>query len=78
MFPVGTKAVIGTAIIRIFQHLVGFVDLFEFLLSIGILIDIRMIASGKLTISFLDLGGISVARYTQYLIIILVFHADPD
>jgi hypothetical protein len=64
------KAVIGSSLIRVREHFVGFVDLFESFPRPILLIVVRVILKGQLTKRppYFLLGGISI--YAEDLIII--------
>ena len=74
MLPVGAETIISLALVAILEHLVGFVDLFEFFFRARLLVDIRMILTRKLAVSLLDVTVSASARNAQNLVVILVFH----
>ena len=69
------KLVIGGAFLRITQNLVSLVDLFEFLLRLGIFfVDIRVILPGQPAVGLFYLFFTGAPGHTQNLIIISFGH----
>ena len=55
--PVGAELVVGLALLRIGEDLVGLADLLEALLGGRVsLVDVRMVLAGKATVGLLDVG----------------------
>ena len=68
------QPVIRAARLRIFQSLVGFGYILEFLLTFGILGNVRMVLLGQSAVGFLDLIRTGIVFDAQNLVVILVFH----
>lgn len=79
VLPLGAELVVLLPLLRIAQNVIGFIDLFEFLLGCLLLgvgrLQVGMVLSGKLPISVLNvlLGG--SPRDSQDLIVIAKFHS---
>src|SRR5690606_27105844 len=72
-------------LLRVAQHLVGFADLLEALLCVGLLADVRVELARKAAVGPLDLVLRVVAGDAHELVVVLVFHhpsravtATPD
>jgi hypothetical protein len=77
LLPVGTEAVVGGALLRVFQHLVGFPQLLEALLRVARLADVGMVFARELPVGAFDLVLGGVARHAHHLVVVLEFHAHP-
>jgi hypothetical protein len=51
------EAIIGSPLLLIIEHLVGFIDLFKFLFGPVVLVDVRMIFPRQLPVGAADLLG---------------------
>ncbi len=73
--PVLPEEVVFLAFLRIAQHLVGFVDLFEFFLRSGLVLgDVRVELPSKLAKGLFDLRLRRIPADAQHLIVIPEFH----
>jgi len=72
----GTQLVVGTPLLGVLEHLVRFVDRFEFLLGAGLLVLVRVVFARQLAIRRLDLGFAGIRLHTQDLVIVFEFHAN--
>jgi hypothetical protein len=68
------QAVVGGALLGVFQGLVGFPDFLEFLLGIGLLGDVGVILAGELAVRLLDVVGARRAPDAERAVIVLVFN----
>jgi len=73
-FPAGAEPVVGGAFLGVLEYLVGFPDLLEARLRIGLLADVRMILAGKFPLGALDLVRGRITRHAEYLVIVFEFH----
>src|SRR5690606_40077271 len=65
------ELVVGSALLVVGQHLVGFFCLFEFVLGHGIArVTVRVIFHGQAAIGFLDVLGIGSPLDTQHFVVI--------
>src|SRR5476649_1121253 len=73
-----TEAIIGGALVAVLEHVIGLVELFEFVLAFGVArIAIRMMLHGELAERGLELGVAAGARYAQDLVVVALGHAGP-
>jgi hypothetical protein len=72
--PVRAQPVIGRALFRVAQHLVGFGNLLEARLGVLFLADVGVVFARQLAVGFFDLVGRGVALHTHGLVVVLVFH----
>ena len=72
--PVGAQLVIGGALLRILEHLVGLADLLETRLGVRLLADVGMVFPRQLAVGplYLVLGG--VAAHPHDFVVIFEFH----
>ncbi len=75
--PVGAELVVGRALLRILQHLVGLTDLLEALLGIRLLADVGMELARKLAVRTLNLVLRCVTLYADDVIVIFKLHLAP-
>jgi hypothetical protein len=69
------EAVVGGALLRILQGVVGFVDLFEFVLGIGIAgIAVRMELHGELAIGALEGRLVAALLHAQHVVVVTLSH----
>ena len=68
---VPAQLIVGRALLRIAQHLVGLLNLFEFVLGVLFLADVRVEFARQLAIGALHLIGVGAARHPQNFVIIL-------
>jgi len=52
--PVRAEAIVGFALIGIFQHFIGFLHVLEVRLAVRLLADIRMVFACELAVGALD------------------------
>jgi len=69
--------VVGRALVRVAQHFVSLLKLFEFALGVLFLADIGMIFAGELAIGSLHRVRIGAAGHAENFVIILILHALP-
>src|SRR5271165_537206 len=74
---VASQLIIGRALLGIAQHLIGFLNLFEAVLGVLLLADVRMILASQLAIGALDLVRIGPTGHAESFVIILILHAHP-
>jgi hypothetical protein len=69
--------IVGRALLRIAQHFVGFLQLFELVLGVLFLAHIRMVFARQFAVRELHLIRVGAAGHTENLVVILVLHANP-
>jgi hypothetical protein len=75
ILPVGSELIVTLAFLGIRQHCIGFIDLFELLLSYSIPgVDVGVIFPSKLAIGLADLVICCVSLYTEYFVIVFEPH----
>jgi hypothetical protein len=68
------ELVIGSALLRIGEHGISLVNLFHPGLRARFLRHVRMVLSRELAVGLLDFVRIGVARYSKYLVVVLIVH----
>ncbi len=76
-FPVSAELIVCRAFFRVLEYFIGLAHFLEALFSIRLLAHIRMILSGKLAVSTLDLVLRRIACDPDYLIIVFKLHPRP-
>src|ERR1700679_3958220 len=69
-----SQLIVGGALLRALEQLVGLADFLAARLGILFLADVRVIFAGELAVRLLDLRLGGVARHTHDLVIVLKFH----
>ena len=72
--PVAAHLVVGGALLRVLQDLVGLVDLLEARLGVGHLADVGVVLAGELAVGLLDVVLRRAARDAERLVVVLVLH----
>ena len=73
VLPVGAKLVVQSALFRVFEHFIGFVDFLKLLLCQLVAgVEVGVVFAGQLFVSLGDLLGLRCALYSQKFVIILV------
>ena len=73
-----TQLVIGLALGRITQRLVGLVDRLEPILGPGLLADVRMVLARQSAVGGLDLRLTGAGAHAERVVIVLELHHSPD
>src|SRR5581483_961307 len=71
---VAAEAVVGRALLLVLERLVGFRDLLEALLCVGLLRDVGVVLARELAVGLLDLLVARAALHAQRLVVVLVLH----
>ena len=74
---VSSQLIVGRALVRVAQHLVSLLKLFELALGVLFLADIGMIFASELAIGSLHRVRVGAAGHTENFVIILILHALP-
>src|SRR3569623_1527047 len=72
--PIAAELIVGRALLRVFQYLVGLADLFEPGLGVLLLAHVGVVFARELAIAALDLVLRRIAGHAQDFVIVLVFH----
>src|SRR5580692_166116 len=72
---IAAQLVVRSAFVAVAQDLVGLLDLFEFLLRILFLADIRMEFAGQLAVRALHFLGVGAASYPKNFVVVPILHA---
>ena len=74
LLPVGAELVVGGALFRILQNLVGLTQFLEFRLGARLLVDIGVKRARQLAIGALDVVLRGVALNAEDLVVVPIFH----
>src|SRR4029079_1660197 len=72
----GAELVVGRALLRILERLVGLGDLLEFILGARLLVHVRMVLLRELPVRLLDVVRARAARDPEDRVVILVLHGS--
>src|SRR5712664_4227635 len=72
--PMAAQTIVGGALLRILERLVGFADFLESFLGAGLLGNVRMVLSREFPVRLLDLLGARFAVDAHHRVVVFVFH----
>ncbi len=79
LFPVRAQLVVFFSLGRIAQHLVGLVDLLEFLLGLLLVLGhVRMVLARKFAEGFFNFVLARAARDAEHFVVVFEFHTHDD
>jgi len=73
--PMAAQTIVGGALLRILERLVGFADFLESFLGAGLLGNVRMVLSREFPVRPLDLLGARFAVDAHHRVVVFVFHS---
>ena len=71
------QMIVGRAFVRIAQHFVGLLQLFELVLGVLFLAHVGMVFARQLAIGAFHLFRVGAAGHTENFVVILILHASP-
>src|SRR5205085_117158 len=77
LLPLGTDRVVPLSLLGIAEDFVSLVDLFEALLRVRLLVDVRVVLACELSVGLLDVLGRGAFRNAKRLVVVLVFDRHP-